>query len=160
LSRIFCTGLISGTKAPMEPVLMSIFGLVRAHALCPFRTQQSAMGATDAHRSNRQNHATGVRGWRQLEHSPIITAPRKITANLMIPHQSATFIRRKRARRCSIILEHVEPELFGVAVALSVHAHACGQLKANHHYRRRSSQDKKYKDNTPRSNHEKRSMQD
>jgi hypothetical protein len=30
LSRIFCTGLISGTKAPLEPVLISIFGLVRA----------------------------------------------------------------------------------------------------------------------------------
>jgi hypothetical protein len=28
LSRIFCTGLISGTNAPLEPVLMSIFGLV------------------------------------------------------------------------------------------------------------------------------------
>jgi hypothetical protein len=29
LSRIFCTGLISGTKAPLEPVLISIFPLVR-----------------------------------------------------------------------------------------------------------------------------------
>jgi hypothetical protein len=28
LSRIFCTGLISGTNGPLEPVLMSIFRLV------------------------------------------------------------------------------------------------------------------------------------
>jgi hypothetical protein len=28
LSRIFCTGLISGTKAPMEPVLLPLFLLV------------------------------------------------------------------------------------------------------------------------------------
>jgi hypothetical protein len=51
--------------------------------------------------SGLQNHGTGLRGWRQLEHSPIITAPRKITANLVIPHQPVTFIRRKRARRCN-----------------------------------------------------------
>jgi hypothetical protein len=32
LSRIFCTGLISGTNGPLEPVLISIFRLVVVHA--------------------------------------------------------------------------------------------------------------------------------
>jgi hypothetical protein len=31
LSRIFCTGLISGTKAPLEPVLLPLFLLVNYH---------------------------------------------------------------------------------------------------------------------------------